>query len=67
MDSSRLPEQDFGHHALVLVLQEVTVKHRDATDDWVSKIHDRLNESVGRNVGRVQPFCRCELLPVLLI
>ncbi len=67
MDSSRLPEQDFGHHALVLVLQKVAMKHRDPTDDWVSEIHDRVNGSVGRNIGRVQPLCGCELLPVLLI
>src|SRR5579864_5142129 len=35
-------ENNFGHHAFVLVLQEVTVEYRDAANDRVCEIHDEI-------------------------
>jgi hypothetical protein len=32
-------KKNFGHHSVVLMLQEVTVEYRDAADDRIREIH----------------------------
>jgi hypothetical protein len=37
--SDRLLEKDFGHHAFVLMAQQMTVEERNAPDDGIGEIH----------------------------
>jgi cyclopropane fatty-acyl-phospholipid synthase-like methyltransferase len=38
-----LLEQDLGHHALVLMIQQVTMEYRHTLNNWVGKIQDHIN------------------------
>jgi hypothetical protein len=36
-------EEDLSHHSFVFVLQQVTVKHRHPTNDWIGEIHNEVD------------------------
>jgi hypothetical protein len=38
-----LREQDLGHHALVLVIQQMTMEYGHALDDGVGRVQDDIN------------------------
>jgi hypothetical protein len=38
-----LCEQDLGHHALVLVIQQMTMEYGHAFDDGVGRVQDDIN------------------------
>src|ERR1700739_818144 len=53
--SPLLPEQNLGHHSLVLVIQQMAMEHRHTPDDWVGKVQDDVHGSAIRNIHSVQP------------
>src|SRR5579864_9291557 len=53
--SPSLPEQDLGHHPLVLVIQQMAMKHRHTPDDWVGKVQNDVHEAAIGNIHSVQP------------
>src|SRR5258706_9528129 len=48
-------EQDLGHHAFILVIQQMAVKYRHAPDDRVGKVEDDVNGTAIRNIHGIQP------------
>jgi hypothetical protein len=50
-----LLEQDFGHHPLVLVIQQMTMKYRHTFDNGVGKVQDDIHGATKRNVHGIQP------------
>jgi hypothetical protein len=48
--SDRLLEEDFGHHALVLMAQKMAVKQRYASDDRIRQVHHQINISFNRDI-----------------
>src|SRR2546426_8447460 len=48
-------EQDLGHHPLVLVIQQMTMKYRNALDDGVGEVQNDINGAAIRNIHRIQP------------
>jgi transcriptional regulator with PAS, ATPase and Fis domain len=36
-------EENLSHHSFVFVFQQVTVKQRHTTNDWISEIHNEVN------------------------
>ena len=54
-ESTELSEQDLGHHALVLVIQQMTVEYRHALDDGVGKVEDDIHGAAIGNIHGIQP------------
>jgi len=48
-------EQDLGHHSLVLVVQQMTMKYRHSLDDWLRQIQDHINGAANGNIYGIQP------------
>ena len=36
-------KEDFGHHAFVLMTQQMTVEERNASDDGIGEIHHEID------------------------
>jgi hypothetical protein len=53
--ASLLAEQDFGHHPLILVIEQMTVKYRHTLDDGVGEVQDHINGAAKRNIHGIQP------------
>ncbi len=51
-----LLKENLGHHALVLMAQQMTVKERYASDDGVGEVHHQIDISFNRDIYRIQPF-----------
>lgn len=54
--SSELFEQDFRHHALVLVAQEMTVENRHPPNDGIGEVHDEVHCSTEWDIHGIKPF-----------
>src|ERR1700683_878233 len=54
-DPDPLLEQDLSHHALVLVIQQMTVEYRDAFDDGVGKVDNDINGAAIWNIHGIKP------------
>jgi hypothetical protein len=48
-------EQNFGHHSLVFVIQEMTMEDRHSPYHRVREIHYHVNGAAVGNIDRVQP------------
>src|SRR5579864_3183557 len=53
--SPLLPEQNLGHHPLVLVIQQMAMEHRHTPDNWVGEVQDDIHGAAIRNIHSVQP------------
>ena len=53
--SSRSFKQNFSHHSLVFVIQEMTVEDRHSSYHRVCKIHNHVDGAAVGNIDRVQP------------
>src|ERR1700738_4229699 len=53
--SSRSFKQNFSHHSLVFVIQEMTVEDRHSPYYRVCKIHNHVDGAAVGNIDRVQP------------
>ena len=50
-----LLEEDFCHHPLVLVIQQMTMKYRHASYDGVSKVQDDIDSAGVGDIHGVEP------------
>src|SRR3984957_7099788 len=67
-DNSSLLEENFGHHAFVLVTEQVAVEERHPFDDRVGEVHDEVDGSVVvRNIDGVEPLGRAGSAAIFLI
>src|SRR6266566_5927763 len=55
-----LLEQDLRHHALILVIQQMTMKYRHAFDDGIGEVQNHINRTLIRNIHCIQPHRVCE-------
>jgi hypothetical protein len=51
-----LLEKDLGHHALVLMAQQMAVEERYAPDDRIGEFHHQVNIPFNGDIDRIQPF-----------
>jgi len=63
--SELLFEKDLGHHAFVLMAQQMTVEERYATDDGIGEVHHKIDISFNRDIDCIQPFWAFEPNSVL--
>ena len=50
-----LLEQDLGHHPLVFMIQQMTMKYGHALDDGVCNVQDYIDGAAIRDIHGVQP------------
>ena len=62
-----LLEEDLGHHALVLMAQQMTVEKRYAPNDRIGEIHHQIDISFNRDIDCIQPFRAFEPNSVLRV
>ena len=55
-------EDDFRHHALVLMTQQVAMEERYTPDNGVRKIHHQIDAPLDWNVHCIQPLGMCNVL-----
>ena len=60
-----LLEKYLGHHAFVLMAQQMTVEEGNAADDGVGEIHHQIDISLNRYIDCIPPFRAFELNSVL--
>src|ERR1039457_1454744 len=62
-----LLEQDLGHHSLVFVIQQMTMKYRHTFDNRVGEVQDDIHGAANRDIHSIQPRRMLEWSTVLCI
>src|SRR5258708_35120757 len=63
--SDLLFKDNFGHHALILMAQQMAVEERCAPDDRTGEIHHQINISFNGDIHGVQPLWTLEQNAIL--
>ena len=58
--ATRLLEQDLGHHSVVFVIQQMTMKYRHPFDHGVGGVEDDSHAAANRNIHSIQPRRMCQ-------